>query len=65
MKKIVPFLFLHLISIGILLICITGATRVDQGFYAVLAGVSIWPVIDTGWATLKEVKSFIEREFSI
>lgn len=52
MKKIAPFLFLHLASIGILLICITGATKVGQDFYAILAGGSLYLVIDTGWATL-------------
>ncbi|MBC7198234.1 MAG: hypothetical protein H5U32_03195 [Pseudomonas balearica] len=62
MKQVLPFLALHLLAIGLLAICITGALMVDLEVYGFFAGVTLWPVIDTGWATLKEVRAVMHCE---
>lgn len=59
MKQVLPVLFFHLLSLGLFVICINGAQKVDINIYGLLAGITLWPVIETGWATFKEIRALV------
>lgn len=62
MSRVLQYLALHLMAHSLLVICITGALRVDPQIYGFIAGVTLWPVIDTGWATIQEARAVIRCE---
>lgn len=58
MKRILPFLALHLLTVGLLVACIIGGQQVDQ-IYSFLAVLACWPVFQTGSWLVKEVRAYI------